>query len=38
MANFKDTGKTGAAWGYLVVLPLVAAVAKPQWIATKMLR
>lgn len=36
MANFKDTGKTGAAWGYLVVLPLVAAVAIPMWIATKM--
>jgi hypothetical protein len=35
MANFKDTGKVGAAWGYLVVLPLVAAVAIPMWIAVQ---
>jgi len=35
MANFKDTGKVGAAWGYWVVLPLIAAVAIPMWIATQ---
>jgi hypothetical protein len=33
MANFKDTGKVGVNWGYLMVLPLLVLTAIPMWIA-----
>jgi hypothetical protein len=35
MANFKDSGKSGLWWRLLVVIPMMAVVAIPPWIALK---